>query len=44
MAMLKGGRALMGGTVYLPMLDGEVIEAKVVEPVFFDPKGDRING
>ena len=44
MAMLKGGRALMGGTVYLPMLDGETIEAEVVEPVFFDPKGDRING
>ena len=44
MAMLKGGRALMGGTVYLPMLDGDVIEAEVVEPVFFDPKGERING
>ena len=44
MAMLKGGRALMGGTVYLPMLDGDVIEAEVVEPLFFDPKGERING
>ena len=44
MAMLKGGRALMGGTVYMPMLDGTVIEAEVVEPVFYDPKGERING
>jgi sarcosine oxidase subunit alpha len=44
MAMLKGGSALMGGTVYLPMLDGDVIEAEVVEPLFFDPKGERING
>ena len=44
MAMLKGGRALMGGTVYLPMLDGSVIEAEVVEPIFYDPKGGRLNG
>ena len=44
MAMLKGGRALMGGTVYLPMLDGSVIEAEVVEPIFYDPKGERLNG
>ena len=44
MAMLKGGHAMMGETVYLPMLDGDVIEAEIVEPVFFDPKGDRING
>ena len=44
MAMLKGGHSLMGGTVYLPMLDGDVIEAEVVEPIFFDPNGERING
>ena len=44
MAMLKGGHSMMGQTVYLPMLDGDVIEAEIVEPVFFDPKGDRING
>ena len=44
MAMLKGGRSLIGGTVYLPMLDGDIIEAEVVEPIFFDPNGERING
>ena len=44
MAMLKGGRAMMGETVYLPMLDGDVIEAEIVEPIFFDPNGERING
>jgi sarcosine oxidase subunit alpha len=44
MAMLKGGHALMGQKVYLPMLDGDVIEAEVVEPVFFDVKGERLNG
>jgi len=44
MAMLKGGHSLMGSKVYLPMLDGDVIEAEIVEPVFFDAKGERING
>jgi sarcosine oxidase subunit alpha len=44
MAMLKGGRSLKGGTVYLPMLDGDMIEADVVDPIFFDPNGDHING
>jgi sarcosine oxidase subunit alpha len=44
MAMLEGGHSMIGGTVYLPMLDGEIIEAEVVETVFFDPNGDRING
>ena len=44
MAMLKGGRGLMGTKVYLPMLQGDVIEAEVVEPIFFDAKGERING
>jgi len=26
------------------MLDGDIIEAEVVEPIFFDPNGERING
>ena len=33
----------MGGTVYLPMLDGSVIEAEVVEPIFYDPKEERLS-
>ena len=44
MAMLKGGHNMMGQTVYLPMLDGDVIEAEVTDTVFFDPKGERIDG
>ena len=44
MALLKGGHGLMGQTVYFPMLDGTVLNAKVVEPVFYDPKGVRIDG
>ena len=44
MAMLKGGHSIMGQTVYLPMLDGDVIEAEITDTVFFDPKGERIDG
>ena len=44
MAMLKGGHRLMGQTVYFPMLDGTVLDATVVSPVFYDPKGVRIDG
>jgi sarcosine oxidase subunit alpha len=44
MAMLKGGHSMLGSKVYFPMLDGDVIEAEIVEPVFFDAKGERING
>jgi sarcosine oxidase subunit alpha len=44
MAMLKGGHKMLGQTVYLPMLDGDVIEAEITETVFFDPKGERIDG
>ena len=44
LAMLKSGRSLKGKRVYLPMLEGGMIEAEVVDPVFYDPKGERING
>ncbi|MDC1383284.1 sarcosine oxidase subunit alpha family protein [Candidatus Puniceispirillum sp.] len=44
MAMLKGGHGLMGKSIYFPMLDGTVLNAKVVEPLFYDPKGARIDG
>jgi sarcosine oxidase subunit alpha len=42
LALVAGGRARMGETLYLPMAEGSV-EVKVVEPVFYDPKGDRLN-
>ena len=38
MAMLKGGQGLLGQTVYFPMLDGTVLDATVVNPIFYDPK------
>ena len=44
MAMLKGGKKLQGKRVFFPLLDGSVLEATVIEPTFFDPKGTRING
>ena len=44
MAMLRGGHRLMGQTVYFPMLDGTVLDATVVNPIFYDPKGARIDG
>jgi len=44
MALIKGGKSRKGGKVWLPLLNGETIEAKVVNPVFFDPNGVRKNG
>ena len=44
MAMLKGGHGLLGQTVYFPMLDGTVLDATVVNPIFYDPKGARVDG
>jgi sarcosine oxidase subunit alpha len=44
MALLKGGHSRLGQRVFFPMLDNTVIEAEVVNTVFFDPKGERING
>ncbi|HHZ09643.1 MAG TPA: sarcosine oxidase subunit alpha, partial [Rhizobiales bacterium] len=43
LALLAGGRDRMGQTVYVPMPNG-TIEAEVTGTVFFDEKGDRLNG
>jgi sarcosine oxidase subunit alpha len=42
MAVVKGGRARMGAALYVPMPDG-VHAVQVVEPVFYDPEGGRLN-
>ena len=45
MALLKNGHALKGTKVYFPMLDGQdPIEAVITDTVFYDPKGERLNG
>lgn len=43
LAVIRAGRDRMGEKLYAPMLDG-AIEVIVTEPVFFDPKGERLNG
>jgi len=43
LAMIAGGRARIGETVYVPMPDGDVA-VEVTSSVFYDPQGARING
>jgi sarcosine oxidase, subunit alpha len=43
LAMVAGGRARTGQTVYVPMPGGD-IEVEITSPVFYDPQGARING
>ena len=43
MALVAGGRARMGETLYVPLEDGETIPVQVASPVFYDPKGARLN-
>jgi len=42
MAVVEGGRARMGAELHVPMPDG-VHSVQVVEPVFYDPEGGRLN-
>ena len=41
LALIKGGRARLGGTVYAPLLDGQLIKATITEPVFYDSDNVR---
>ena len=42
LAMVAGGRKRAGQTLYVPMPRGE-IEVEVTSPVFYDPKGARLD-
>ena len=42
MALVRDGFNLMDTTISVPMADGN-ISAKIVKPVFYDPKGERLN-
>jgi sarcosine oxidase subunit alpha len=42
LALIEGGRGLMGQRLFVPMPNGS-IEVEVVSPVFYDAKGDRLN-
>jgi len=43
LALVAGGRARLGQTLYVPM-PGRDIEVEVTSPIFYDPKGERLNG
>ena len=43
LALVAGGRARMGETLYVPMPGGD-LPVEVTSPVFYDPTGARING
>ena len=43
LAMVAGGRALVGQTLYVAMAGGD-IPVTVTAPVFYDPQGARLNG
>ncbi len=43
LALVAGGRARIGQTLYVPMPGGD-IAVEVTSPVFYDPKGERLNG
>jgi sarcosine oxidase subunit alpha len=42
LALVGNGHALQGQTIYVPMPD-EMIEAEIVDTVFYDKQGDRLN-
>jgi sarcosine oxidase subunit alpha len=42
LAVIAGGRARLGQTLFVPMPGGD-IEVEVTSPVFYDPTGARIN-
>jgi sarcosine oxidase subunit alpha len=43
LAMIAGGRARIGQTLYVPMPQGD-IAVQVTAPVFYDPEGARLHG
>ncbi len=43
LALVKGGRDQIGQSVYLPRLDGRVVQATITNTVFYDLEGKRQN-
>ena len=43
LGMVKRGAKRMGETVYCALADGKTLKATIVDPVFYDPKGERQN-
>lgn len=43
LALIEGGLDRLGDLIDLSVADSEIIKAKVVDPVFYDPEGDKQN-
>ncbi|MAH84101.1 MAG: sarcosine oxidase subunit alpha [Rhodospirillaceae bacterium TMED8] len=43
LALIKGGRELHGDCVFVPLEDKSIV-ATVINPIFYDIKGERLNG
>ena len=43
MGLIEHGPDRMGEVLEFPKLDGTVIKAKIVSPVFYDPEGEKQN-
>lgn len=41
LALVKSGTSRYGETVYLPQANGQIYEAEICSPIFYDPKGER---
>ncbi len=44
LALVKGGLAKKGQKLTAPLLDGRKVRCTIVDPVFFDPEGERLRG
>ncbi|SNR23073.1 sarcosine oxidase subunit alpha family protein [Paracoccus sediminis] len=44
MGLVRHGPARMGQVLEFPMPSGEVMKARIVDPVFYDKEGTRLNG
>jgi sarcosine oxidase subunit alpha len=44
LALLRDGRGLLGRPVFVPLEGGNSVAATVADPVFYDPKGARLDG
>jgi len=43
MALVNGGHARRDEVVYAMLRNGNAVPARIVSPVFYDPKGERQN-
>ena len=43
MALIENGRARMGETISFPLPGGKVMRAKIIDPVFYDKEGAKLN-